>query len=393
MSRVVRRVIADRRVDAGGAAGVDGGALIGELRDPSARSGARRARRGSRSSRRRDAHGTPTRADPDAGLLAAFGRFLRSSAPYAPIAMYLAWVPYVLSVSDWRPTAAFDLGVAAWSRWAVGFVLALWPYFSDFILASTFWVLVAPLTLFVLAMLLSNRAEAATVARAAAAAVAKRARPVALRRLARKCAEEAAAFPAAFAEALGRALLPGGMIHAALERVTDEVASYPAAVAGELRTAARRVARGAGAFTKADFAAGLGDAANELLAFPELLLEALAPGLRDLAPIGEVFVGAAPRAKGEVPDLAAFARMGEPTATPPRSFEAGVGGGDAGTFGASGGHRGGASFLASLASYAGSYGEGGGGAEGRRFRGAPLARVVEEEEGEGEGEGEEEDPG
>ena len=296
--------------------------------------------------------------------------------------MYLAWVPYVLSVSDWRPTAAFDLGVAAWSRWAVGFVLALWPYFSDFILASTFWVLVAPLTLFVLAMLLSNRAEAATVARAAA--VWPRARPVALRRLARKCAEEAAAFPAAFAEALGRALLPGGMIHAALERVTDEVASYPAAVAGELRTAARRVARGAGAFTKADFAAGLGDAANELLAFPELLLEALAPGLRDLAPIGEVFVGAAPRAKGEVPDLAAFARMGEPTATPPRSFEAGVGGGDAGTFGASGGHRGGASFLASLASYAGSYGEGGSGAEGRRFRGAPLARVAEEE-GEEEG--------
>jgi hypothetical protein len=358
MSRVVRRVIADRRVDAGGAAGVDGGALIGELRDPSARSGARRARRGSRSSRRRDAHGTPTRADPDAGLLPAFGRFLRRSAPYAPIAMYLAWVPYVLSVSDWRPTAAFDLGVAAWSRWAVGFVLALWPYFSDFILTSTFVVLVAPLTLFVLAVLLSNRAEAATVARAAAAAVATRARPVALRRVARRCAEEAAAFPAAFAEALGRALLPGGMIHAALERVTDEVASYPAAVAGELRTAARRVARGAGAFSfsEADFAAGLGDAANELLAFPELLLEALAPGLRDLAPIGEVFVGAAaPRAKGEVPDLAAFARVGEPTATPPRSFEAGGGGGDAGTFGASGGHR--------------EAGRRGGGSEARRSRG------------------------
>ena len=121
--------------------------------------------------------------------------------------MYLAWVPYVLSVSDWRPTAAFDLGVAAWSRWAVGFVLALFPYFSDFILASTFWVLVAPLTLFVLAMLLSNRAEAAT-GRAAAAAVAGRP-PRRARRLARKCAE-GRGLPAAFARHSGARCSPAG---------------------------------------------------------------------------------------------------------------------------------------------------------------------------------------
>ena len=82
----------------------------------------------------------------------ATGRFLWNNAGFAPLLLYLAWVPFILlSAGGWMhlPTALLGgeglTGVVTWFRWAIPFVFNLWPYFSDFILSSTFWVLGVPM--------------------------------------------------------------------------------------------------------------------------------------------------------------------------------------------------------------------------------------------------------
>lgn len=86
------------------------------------------------------------------GALHAAGTFLWNNAGFAPLLLYLAWIPFILaSQGGWlnMPTALFGgeglLGIFGWFRWAIPFVFNLWPYFSDFIVSSTFWVLGVPM--------------------------------------------------------------------------------------------------------------------------------------------------------------------------------------------------------------------------------------------------------
>lgn len=73
------------------------------------------------------------------------------AAGFAPLLLYFAWVPFiVLSKEGW--VSMFGLfggagvwGILGWFRWAIPFVANLWPYFSDFITRSTFWVLGVPM--------------------------------------------------------------------------------------------------------------------------------------------------------------------------------------------------------------------------------------------------------
>ena len=54
------------------------------------------------------------------------------------------------------------LGIISWFRWAIPFVFNLWPYFSDFIVSSTFWVLGVPmLTVVTVRIRSSGRSPAA----------------------------------------------------------------------------------------------------------------------------------------------------------------------------------------------------------------------------------------
>ena len=248
------------------------------------------------------------------GGVVAFGRFVNDKAGYFPLLFYLAWVPYIVSlgVVPEGPFARGLAGVPEWCRWALSYVVNLWPYFSSFIVTATFWVLVAPVSVVVGALLFANRAELAALARAVARRAEKARRqtkPGWARRRLRRAAAEAAAFPSTLAESLGQALVPGGWIHQAVTVVTEDVVSYPAKVAAAAAEAAKHVAR---RLAESDVLGVARDVFWELAEFPAILAAATAPYARELAPtlgtLAELFVGQAPLKGHEVPDLKAFAR-------------------------------------------------------------------------------------
>ena len=249
------------------------------------------------------------------GGVVALVRFVNDKAGYFPLLFYLAWVPYILSLGSVPVEGPFAHGLAGvpeWCRWALSYVVNLWPYFSSFIVTATFWVLVAPVSAVVGALLFANRAELAALARAVARRAEKarrRAKPGWARRRLRRVAAEAAAFPSTLAESLGQALVPGGWIHQAVTVVTEDVVSYPAKVAAAAAEAAKHVAL---RLAESDVLGVARDVFWELAEFPAILAAATAPYARELAPtlgtLAELFVGQAPLKGHEVPDLKAFAR-------------------------------------------------------------------------------------
>jgi hypothetical protein len=243
-------------------------------------------------------------------FLGALGRFLNDHAAFAPLLLYFSWVPFLL-YQGWVPAGPFGdgvFGVVGWFAWAFSFLWHLFPYFSDFLLASTFWVLVAPTTALLAAMLYANRVELRTLVAALARRLA-RVRPATIRRASRRAARELVAFPAALAESLGRALLPGGRIHDAISVATEEIVSYPNAVASAAVASARDIAA---RLARLDAAGMAADAIREVRDFPALVVAAAKPHVDDLAPLGtvlaELFIGPAPLKGHGVPDLAAFVR-------------------------------------------------------------------------------------
>jgi hypothetical protein len=249
------------------------------------------------------------------GGVVALVRFVNDKAGYFPLLFYLAWVPYILSLGSVPVEGPFAHGLAGvpeWCRWALSYVVNLWPYFSSFIVTATFWVLVAPVSAVVGALLFANRAELAALARAVARRAEKarrRTKPGWARRRLRRAAAEAAAFPSTLAESLGQALVPGGWIHQAVTVVTEDVVSYPAKVAAAAAEAAKHVAL---RLAESDVLGVARDVFWELAEFPAILAAATAPYARELAPtlgtLAELFVGQAPLKGHEVPDLKAFAR-------------------------------------------------------------------------------------
>ena len=255
-------------------------------------------------SRRRGAFGEVT------AFLGALGRFLNDHAAFAPLLLYFSWVPFLL-FQGWVPASPFGdgvFGVVGWFAWAFSFLWHLFPYFSDFLLASTFWVLVAPTAALLAAMLYANRVELRALVAALARRLA-RVRPATIRRASRRAARELVAFPAALAESLGRALLPGGRIHDAISVATEEIVSYPNAVASAAVASARDIAA---RLARLDAAGMAADAIREVRDFPALVVAAAKPHVEDLAPLGtvlaELFIGPAPLKGHGVPDLAAFVR-------------------------------------------------------------------------------------
>ena len=308
------------------------------------------------------------------GGVVALGRFVNDKAGYFPLLFYLAWVPYIVSlgVVPEGPFAHGLAGVPEWTRWAASYAVNLWPYFSNFIVTATFWVLVVPVSAVVGALLFANRAEIAALARALARRVdeaRRRAKPGWAKRRFARAAAEAAAFPSTLAESLGQALVPGGWIHNAVVVVTEELVSYPLKVAAGLAEATRRVAARLAA---SDFFGVARDVAWELAEFPAILAAATAPYARELAPtlgtLAELFVGQAPLKGHEVPDLKAFAREDRRDARGEKRFRADADDADDAGFGIPGGM-----FEARLAGFA-----------SRRARGevsGRLERVEEEAEG------------
>jgi hypothetical protein len=248
------------------------------------------------------------------GRVVALGRFVNDKAGYFPLLFYLAWVPYIVSlgVVPEGPFAHGLKGVPEWTRWAVSYAVNLWPYFSNFIVTATFWVLVVPVSAVVGALLFANRQEIAALARELTRRVDKarrRAKPGWAKRRFARAAAEAAAFPSTLAETLGQALVPGGWIHNAVVVVTEELVTYPLKVVTGMAEATRRVANRLAA---SDFFGVARDVAWELAEFPAILAAATAPYVNELAPtlgtLAELFVGQAPLKGHEVPDLKAFAR-------------------------------------------------------------------------------------
>ena len=248
------------------------------------------------------------------GRVVALGRFVNDKAGYFPLLFYLAWVPYIVSlgVVPEGPFAHGLKGVPEWTRWAVSYAVNLWPYFSNFIVTATFWVLVVPVSAVVGVTLFANRREIAALARELTRRVDKarrRAKPGWAKRRFARAAAEAAAFPSTLAETLGQALVPGGWIHNAVVVVTEELVTYPLKVVTGMAEATRRVAKRLAA---SDFFGVARDVAWELAEFPAILAAATAPYVNELAPtlgtLAELFVGQAPLKGHEVPDLKAFAR-------------------------------------------------------------------------------------
>ena len=252
-------------------------------------------------SRRRGAFGEVT------AFLSALGRFLNDHAAFAPLVLYFSWVPFLL-YQGWVPAGPFGDGVFGWFAWLFSFLRHLFPYFSDFILASTFWVLVAPTAALVAASLYANRVELRFLVAVFARRLA-RVRPATIRRASRRAARELVAFPAALAESLGRALLPGGRIHDAISVATEEIVSYPNAVVSAAAASARDIAA---RLARLDAAGMVADAVSEVRDFPALVAAAAKPYVENLAPLGtvlaELFIGPAPLKGHGVPDLAAFVR-------------------------------------------------------------------------------------
>ena len=252
-------------------------------------------------SRRRGAFGEVT------AFLSALGRFLNDHAAFAPLVLYFSWVPFLL-YQGWVPAGPFGDGVFGWFAWLFSFLRHLFPYFSDFILASTFWVLVAPTAALVAASLYANRVELRFLVAVFARRLA-RVRPATIRRASRRAARELVAFPAAFAESLGRALLPGGRAHDAISVATEEIFSYPNAVVSAAAASARDIAA---RLARLDAAGMVADAVSEVRDFPALVAAAAKPYVENLAPLGtvlaELFIGPAPLKGHDVPDLAAFVR-------------------------------------------------------------------------------------
>jgi hypothetical protein len=251
----------------------------------------------------------------------ALGRFVNDKAGYFPLLFYLAWVPYIVSlgVVPEGPFAHGLAGVPEWTRWAASYAVNLWPYFSNFIVTATFWVLVVPVSAVVGAKLFANRREIKALARELTRRVDKarrRAKPGWAKRRFARAAAEAAAFPSTLAETLGQALVPGGWMHNAVVVVTEELVTYPLKVVTGMAEATRRVAKRLAA---SDFFGVARDVAWELAEFPAILAAATAPYVNELAPtlgtLAELFVGQAPLKENEVPDLKAFARE-----KPPRAF-------------------------------------------------------------------------
>lgn len=248
------------------------------------------------------------------GGVVALGRFVNDKAGYFPLLFYLAWVPYIVSlgVVPEGPFAHGLAGVPEWARWAASYAVNLWPYFSNFIVTATFWVLVVPVSAVVGAKLFANRREIKALARELTRRVDKarrRAKPGWAKRRFARAAAEAAAFPSTLAETLGQALVPGGWIHNAVVVVTEELVTYPLKVVTGMAEATRRVAKRLAA---SDFFGVARDVAWELAEFPAILAAATAPYVNELAPtlgtLAELFVGQAPLKENEVPDLKAFAR-------------------------------------------------------------------------------------
>lgn len=257
---------------------------------------------------------TPTPFSVLVSVLHAGARFLWRYAGFAPVLLYLAWIPFVvLSKGGWAqvPTALIGgeglTGVVAWGAWAVPFVFNLWPYFSDFVARATFWVLVVPSLVFVAAIVSQNVDAVRSVARAAWRRAA-RVTPAGVASAASKALSDVALFPATLAASLGNSLVPGGWMHSAVSVATAEVVSYPAALitgaAASLGRLARRAAR-------LDAKGVSADVVREFVEFPALLAAAFGPLLRDLAPLAdvlaEIFIGPMPIKGRGVPDLAAFA--------------------------------------------------------------------------------------
>jgi hypothetical protein len=248
------------------------------------------------------------------GGVVALGRFVNDKAGYFPLLFYLAWVPYIVSlgVVPEGPFAHGLAGVPEWARWAASYAVNLWPYFSNFIVTATFWVLVVPVSAVVGAKLFANRREIKALARELTRRVDKarrRAKPGWAKRRFARAAAEAAAFPSTLAETLGQALVPGGWMHNAVVVVTEELVTYPLKVVTGMAEATRRVAKRLAA---SDFFGVARDVAWELAEFPAILAAATAPYVNELAPtlgtLAELFVGQAPLKGHEVPDLKAFAR-------------------------------------------------------------------------------------
>ena len=206
-------------------------------------------------------------------------RFVNDKAGYFPLLFYLAWVPYILSLGSVPVEGLFAHGLA-------GVPVVPWALSSSstsavllsFIVTATFWVLVAPNSAVVGALLGQpselRRWRAPSPAREKAGGERSQ---VGGRRL-RRAAAEAAAFPSTLAESLGQALVPGGWIHRGhrRDRGRGELPGVAAAAAGgEARRATPgRVGRSRGGARRV-----LG-----LAEFPAIPAAATAPYARELAP-------------------------------------------------------------------------------------------------------------
>jgi hypothetical protein len=162
-------------------------------------------------------------------------RFVNDKAGYFPLLFYLAWVPYILSLGSVPVEGPFAHGLAGvpeWCRWALSYVVNLWPYFSSFIVTATFWVLVAPVSVVVGALPLRqpSGARGARARRRQARGKGSAASEAGVGEApgSGRVAAEAAAFPSTLAESLGQALVPAAWIHQAVTVVTEDVVSYPA---------------------------------------------------------------------------------------------------------------------------------------------------------------------